>query len=261
MLITGDNLDEIVKTKAELPKAFKMKDLGELKYFLGIKFARSEKRILMHQRKYALELISESRLGVAKPFHTPIDTSVKLTTREYDQHLKEIIAQQDKQTGKKIACVEDEVLQDSLVSWKSKKQSTITRSSAEEKYRSLTNTVFELTWLTDLIRDMGVQLKLHEQGAAIAEQGIAIAQLQSKNDKATPERPKGITEPRRDETRIVKSNGSVTGSSTEVLKMLETLAKRVDSMEKRVETYNSRVDQIPGASSILRGLDSKAFPS
>ncbi|XP_060189656.1 uncharacterized protein LOC132618652 [Lycium barbarum] len=58
---------------------------------------------------------------------------------------------------------------------------------------------------------------------------------------------------------MVESNGSGAGSSTEVLRMLETLAKRVDSTEKRVETYNSRVDQIPGAPPILKGPDSKRY--
>lgn len=64
-----------------------MKDLGELKYFLGIEFARSEKGVLMHQRKYALELISGTGLGAAKPAMTPMDTNVKLTTKEYDDHV------------------------------------------------------------------------------------------------------------------------------------------------------------------------------
>lgn len=59
MLITGDTLKLIEDTKEKLQEAFKKKDLGELKYFLGIEFARSEKGILMHQRKYILELISE----------------------------------------------------------------------------------------------------------------------------------------------------------------------------------------------------------
>lgn len=56
-----------------------MKDLGELKYFLGIEFARSKHGIIMHQRKYALELISEAGLSAAKPVVTPIDTNMKLT--------------------------------------------------------------------------------------------------------------------------------------------------------------------------------------
>lgn len=47
MLITGDNLELIEETKVTLQQAFKIKDLGELKYFLGIEFSRSEQRIFM----------------------------------------------------------------------------------------------------------------------------------------------------------------------------------------------------------------------
>ncbi|XP_070008172.1 uncharacterized mitochondrial protein AtMg00810-like [Nicotiana sylvestris] len=63
-----------------------MKELGELKYFLGIDFARSSQGILMHQRKYALELVSELSLDAAKPAATPLEVNVKLTTQEYDEH-------------------------------------------------------------------------------------------------------------------------------------------------------------------------------
>nr|XP_033514675.1 ABC transporter G family member 11-like [Nicotiana tomentosiformis] len=65
-----------------------MKDLGELKYFIGIEFARSKQGILIHQRKYALELISETCLATAKPVTTPLDFNMKLTIREYDEHIK-----------------------------------------------------------------------------------------------------------------------------------------------------------------------------
>lgn len=56
ILITGSSLKLIQETKEALKMAFKMKDLGELKYFLGIEFTRSKASILMHQRKYTLEL-------------------------------------------------------------------------------------------------------------------------------------------------------------------------------------------------------------
>ncbi|XP_059285884.1 uncharacterized mitochondrial protein AtMg00810-like [Lycium ferocissimum] len=65
-----------------------MKDLGELKDFLGIEFARSEQGITMHQRKYALEVISKSRMSAARPAITPIDTNIKLTTKQYDEHIE-----------------------------------------------------------------------------------------------------------------------------------------------------------------------------
>jgi len=64
-----------------------MKDLGELKYFLGIEFVRSVEGILMHQRKYILELISEVGMTAARPAGTPIDINVKLTSKLYDDHL------------------------------------------------------------------------------------------------------------------------------------------------------------------------------
>ena len=57
----------IEETKYVLHVHFKIKDLGELKYFLGIEFLRSNKGIMMNQRKYSLELISEVGLAAAKP--------------------------------------------------------------------------------------------------------------------------------------------------------------------------------------------------
>lgn len=49
-------MELIEEAKRALQLSFKMKDLGELKYFLGIEFARSSQGILMHQRKYTMEL-------------------------------------------------------------------------------------------------------------------------------------------------------------------------------------------------------------
>ncbi|KAL0326887.1 UNVERIFIED_CONTAM: Retrovirus-related Pol polyprotein from transposon TNT 1-94 [Sesamum angustifolium] len=46
----------------------------------------------------------------------------------------------------------------SLVSWKTKKQNTVSRSMAEAEYRSMGTTVCELTWIVYLLRDFGVQI-------------------------------------------------------------------------------------------------------
>lgn len=66
LLIIGSDKILILEAKDILNHNFKMKDLGELRYFLGIKFARSEKDIMMNQRRYALELISECGLEGGK---------------------------------------------------------------------------------------------------------------------------------------------------------------------------------------------------
>ena len=44
-----------------------------------------------------------------------------------------------------------------LVTWKSKKQTVVARSSAEAEYRAMASTTCELIWLKALLSDMGIQ--------------------------------------------------------------------------------------------------------
>nr|XP_016495422.1 PREDICTED: uncharacterized mitochondrial protein AtMg00810-like [Nicotiana tabacum] len=45
------------------------------------------------------------------------------------------------------------------ISWSSRKQHKVARSSAEAEYRALASTAAELTWITFVLRDIGVCLK------------------------------------------------------------------------------------------------------
>lgn len=55
-----------------------MKDLGPLKYFLGIEVARSFAGLFLCQRKYTLDIVSEVGLLGAKPIGSPIEQNHKL---------------------------------------------------------------------------------------------------------------------------------------------------------------------------------------
>ncbi|XP_021766281.1 uncharacterized protein LOC110730767 [Chenopodium quinoa] len=59
-----------------------MKDLGVLKYFLGLEVARSKQGIYICQRKYALDIISETGLLGAKPADFPMEQNHKLALAE-----------------------------------------------------------------------------------------------------------------------------------------------------------------------------------
>ncbi|XP_075112178.1 uncharacterized protein LOC142182120 [Nicotiana tabacum] len=87
LLVTGNSPSLILQTRNDLKLKFKIKDLGELNFFLGIEFARSKQGIVMSQRKYALELIVELGLGGAKPVGTSLETSYKLTSVVFDSFI------------------------------------------------------------------------------------------------------------------------------------------------------------------------------
>lgn len=78
LLLTGSSKQLIEEAKQVLKDNFKIKDLGDLRFFLGIELAKSCEGILTHQRKYALELISDLGLGSSRPIDTPVEQNQKL---------------------------------------------------------------------------------------------------------------------------------------------------------------------------------------
>ena len=73
IVITSDDHEETEQLKKLLAKEFEIKDLGKLKYFLGMEVAHSRSGISMSQRKYTMDLLKETRMLGCKPCDTTMD--------------------------------------------------------------------------------------------------------------------------------------------------------------------------------------------
>ena len=72
IIVKGNHEKEKNTLKQCLAKKFEIKDLGKLKYFLGIKVARAKQSIFISQHKYVIDLLRETGIMASKPVATPI---------------------------------------------------------------------------------------------------------------------------------------------------------------------------------------------
>lgn len=82
IVVIGNDVETIKILKSQLVKDFEIKDLGPLKYFLGIEVTRSPRGIFLSQKKYVLDLLIETGMLGCKPTTTPIDPNHRLTNAQ-----------------------------------------------------------------------------------------------------------------------------------------------------------------------------------
>ena len=83
IVITRSDSKGILSLKSFLHNQFHTKDLGMLKYFLGVDAMRSKQGIMLSQQRYVLDLLSKTGKLGAKPCSTPMTPNV-LITKEGD---------------------------------------------------------------------------------------------------------------------------------------------------------------------------------
>ncbi|CAM8878782.1 unnamed protein product [Rhodiola kirilowii] len=231
VLLTSTSLVLIDHIKAFIHDKFKIKDLGTLKYFLGLEVARNSTGLFLHQRKYAMNLLTDHDMVDCKPALTPLPLKHQLSlstapviedpmiyrklvgkliyltiTRPDLAHSVHILSQfmsipndDHLKAAKRLlryikgapaqglffsassplvlttfcdadwaACPKTRrsttgfaiCIGDSLISWRTKKQAIVSRSSAESEYRAMAATCSEILWLTRLLSDMRATVPL-----------------------------------------------------------------------------------------------------
>ena len=78
IIVTGNDEREKHEVKQRLATEFEIKELGKLKYFLGIEVAYSTQGIFISQQKYVTDLLAETGKIGCKPVSTPMDPNHKL---------------------------------------------------------------------------------------------------------------------------------------------------------------------------------------
>ena len=85
IILTSNDAGELEVLKKFLARKFEIKDLGALRYFLGMELARSKKGIFVSQRKYVLNLLEETGLLGCKPTETPMEPNLRLQPTSVDK--------------------------------------------------------------------------------------------------------------------------------------------------------------------------------
>ena len=78
IIMRDDDLREIDNLKKQLKVEFEVKDLGTMRYFLGMEVAQSKEGLFISQRKYTLDLLKDTGMMACRPVGTPSEKGRKV---------------------------------------------------------------------------------------------------------------------------------------------------------------------------------------
>ncbi|XP_021739725.1 uncharacterized protein LOC110706125 [Chenopodium quinoa] len=181
VILTGTNVAKLEDLKKHLHQEFSIKDLGTLNYFLGIEVGYTADGVILTQKNFTRELLQGCGFNIDKRAVTPLPMHLKLSATEGDvfpdaEKYRSLVGKLNfltqtrpdlsytVQTLNWASCLDSRrfisgfvlLLGGSPISWKSKKQGTISKSSAEAEYRAMAAATSEFTWIVNLLEVLGV---------------------------------------------------------------------------------------------------------
>jgi len=85
LIVTSSNMNEIKAFKDQMMKEFEMTDLGKLTYFLGMEFTVIHDSLVMHQMKYASDILKRFNMVSCNPASSASEVNSKLVINEDEE--------------------------------------------------------------------------------------------------------------------------------------------------------------------------------
>eukprot|EP00253_Pinus_taeda_P027321 PITA_27321 len=153
-----------------MQKEFEMSLLGELTYFLGLQIQQKEGGMFLSQTKYLKQFLKKYGLEDAKPVCTPMVTGCSLSANDesaavhqptYRSMIVSLLYLADADWA---GSVDDRkstsggafFMGSRLVSWFSKKQSSIALSTAKAEYVAAASCYTQLLWMMQTLQDFQI---------------------------------------------------------------------------------------------------------
>ncbi|RDX77240.1 Copia protein, partial [Mucuna pruriens] len=129
-----------------------MKELEELKYFLGIEVAYSKQGIFISQRKYVLDLLKETGKLGCKTSGVPIEQNHRIECEESPIIEK---SKYQRLVGKLIYLSHTRLdIAYVVITWRSKKQNVVARSSVEVEFQVMAQGTCEGLWMKIILDNL-----------------------------------------------------------------------------------------------------------
>ncbi|KAH9790610.1 retrovirus-related pol polyprotein from transposon RE2 [Citrus sinensis] len=154
-----------------LASAFALKDFGSLHHFLKLELLCTPSAVFLSQHHYVRSLLDRFGMTDAKPIATPLSATVGLQQTDGTSYRQLLSALQYLTLTRPDICFAVNKLSQFIstsaytiffggnpITWSSKKQKSMARSSTEAEFRAIASTISELFWLRHLLYELGIQI-------------------------------------------------------------------------------------------------------
>ncbi|XP_031099661.1 uncharacterized protein LOC116003860 [Ipomoea triloba] len=148
ILVMGSDPDLITNLLSKLSTAFKIWDLGEPDFFLGIETIINDDDMVLSQQRYMTDILKRAGMAEFKALftHIPISKSIPFSTDLYED-----LTQYRSMAG----ALQYLTITRSDLSF-AKKQRNVARSSTEAEYKALAYVCVEVIWVLPLLKEISV---------------------------------------------------------------------------------------------------------